>query len=107
MGKTAVNRLLKMAKPFAANRNADDAEAASTEPDMDALASAIATELAADHPASTDAPGNSDAAIASIFALIRSGPGSEAIPESELPEDTGATFDLLSELDRLWGPANA
>lgn len=43
--------------------------------------------------------------IASIFALIRSGKATDGTPEGPLPEETGATYALLSELDRLWNSA--
>ena len=46
-----------------------------------------------------------DAAIASIFATIRDG-GSE-LTQDELPEDTGATYALLSRLDQLWQHSEA
>jgi len=42
-----------------------------------------------------------EAGIAEIFAAIRSGAGSELSP-GDLPEDTGATYALLSRLDELW-----
>ena len=42
-----------------------------------------------------------ESGIAEIFATIRSGAGSELLPE-DLPEDTGATYALLSKLDQLW-----
>jgi len=40
--------------------------------------------------------------IASILATIRSRTPSDAQPDVDLPEETGATYQLLSELDRLW-----
>jgi len=59
--------------------------------------------------ASTGKPGNDtagdfEAGIASIFAMIRSGTGPEVSREA-LPEETGATYVLLSKLDRLWQSA--
>ncbi len=42
-----------------------------------------------------------EAGIAEIFAAIRSGAGSDLSP-GDLPEDTGATYALLSRLDELW-----
>lgn len=41
-----------------------------------------------------------EAGIASIFATIRS--GSSDLPQEQLPEDTGATYALLSRLNQLW-----
>lgn len=42
-----------------------------------------------------------EAGIASIFAAIRSGKTDEALDVPAL-EETGATYELLAELDRLW-----
>ena len=36
--------------------------------------------------------------------MIRSGKPGDAMPR-DLPEETGATYQLLSELDRLWRSA--
>jgi hypothetical protein len=42
-----------------------------------------------------------EAGIASIFASIRSAPSDAEAPR-DLPEESGATYALLTELDRLW-----
>lgn len=45
-----------------------------------------------------------EAGIAAVFDAIRNGGGGEADEsEDHPPEDNGATFALLGELNRLWG----
>ena len=99
MGKsTNVIRLLKSANPFVTDEadggHGKPVEPAKEKPDMaeDSLAdeeSGSADEMLA-------------AGIASIFATIRSGEETPEMQGSEQAEDDGTTFELLSELDRLW-----
>jgi hypothetical protein len=57
---------------------------------------------AADDADSTAAP-DLEAGIAAVFAVLRAaGEGDGADTPSEPPVDSGATFELLGELDRLW-----
>lgn len=92
MGKAeAIARLLRRARGEAADA-------------FDNAVPDIGEEVSAEPVARAEAPDGEDgldleAGIASIFARIRSGGGGG--PE-ELPEDTGATYALLSQLNQLW-----
>ncbi|HEY0917823.1 hypothetical protein [Devosia sp.] len=49
-----------------------------------------------------------EAGIASIFAAIRSGGDADGERAAgEVPEDSGATYDLLARLDQLWQGAGS
>lgn len=54
-----------------------------------------------DSDAADDKGDDLEAGIASIFAAIRSGSGDGALDVPPL-EETGPTYELLAELDRLW-----
>ena len=83
---TAIARLLRRAKSAAAAQGDEDRSGPEHED---------GTAGGAEHDFDLEA------GIAEIFAAIRSGAGSDLSP-GDLPEDTGATYALLSRLDELW-----
>jgi hypothetical protein len=94
-------RLLKSAIPFSPGPRPDEAS------EMEEAA--VSTEAAIEEP-TDDAEGHDtdqalEDGIASIFALIRSGNEADELPEGLTIEETGPTYELLSELDRLWNSA--
>jgi hypothetical protein len=101
-------RLLKIAKSGIRNRQSDDdAENLETGEGtaVEAVAEAEGDGLDGDRPeAGPDgaSPDALESEIASILAMIRSRKPDDILPEVDLPEETGATYQLLSELDRLW-----
>jgi hypothetical protein len=48
-----------------------------------------------------------EAGIAAVFEAIRNGGGGSADENDEAPTDSGVTFALLTELNRLWERAPA
>lgn len=105
-------RLLKIAKSGPKNRPSDDDAAgkpeAEDEPTVDIVTDESGDEVESAEPKAgpgEDPSVDLDTEIASILATIRSRKLSNALPDIDLPEDTGATYQLLSELDRLWRSA--
>lgn len=118
-------RLLKTVKSGAKNRPTEEAaETADAGDDalVQAVGEALAQAVGGEEGAADEAdakPRRSEAKarprgkggveieseIASILATIRSRKAGDVLPESELPEETGATYQLLSELDRIWRSA--
>ncbi len=92
-------RLLKSAIPFSPGPRSDEAS--------DIEEAAVSTGTGIEEP--TGETGEADhaleAGIASIFAMIRSGSETDELPEDLKLEETGPTYELLSELDRLWKSA--
>jgi hypothetical protein len=108
MGKSAAMiRLLKSANPFSAAPPGEhvENEAASTEPVIEAPSEEDAEEAKADAEENSEAGGALEEGIATIFALIRSGGEADEALEAPALEETGPTYELLSELDRLWNSA--
>jgi hypothetical protein len=54
-----------------------------------------------------DADRSLEEGIASIFAMIRSSNEADELPEGLTIEETGPTYELLSELDRVWNNAQS
>ena len=102
-------RLLKIAKLGAKDRFRHDA---SGKPDIEDEAADVvagsgtgdAASEEAEARSSDEEPTELETEIAAILAMIRSGKPGDAMPR-DLPEETGATYQLLSELDRLWRSA--
>jgi hypothetical protein len=94
-------RLLRAASPFSGAARQSEGNDGTSEPVPEET---IIPDGRADDNAKADAADEAvdlDAGIASIFASIRSGAAGGAAPR-DLPEENGATYALLTELDRLW-----
>ena len=94
-------RLLRAASPFSGAARQSEGNDRPTEPALD---EAIVPDGRAEDNAKADASDDAvdlDAGIGAILASIRSGAAGGATPR-DLPEENGATYALLSELDRLW-----
>lgn len=105
-------RLLKIAKSGLAARPASEEEDRKDEQESEGvdhapLEVAVADEVRdeTDEAGSIDdTSGAFESEIGAILAMIRSRkPGD--IVSGDLPEETGATYQLLSELDRIWRSA--
>jgi len=109
-------RLLKSANPLspaAPQAEVDEAETVSTSVEVELIAAIAEVQadpmpdqvmLEADADIDDAARQDMDAHIATILALIRSGK-TDDLPDGPPPEETGATYELLTELDRIWNNA--
>lgn len=108
MGKSAAMiRLLKSAIPFSQGPRPDEGD--------EIKETAVPTDAGIEEPTGDgedrnvederDTSQTLEEGIASIFAMIRSGNYADELPEGLTIEETGPTYELLSELDRLWKSA--